>query len=58
MKYVFLIIPCILCLWVPLYNRLEPTLWSIPFFYWFLLVLVPVSALFIWIAARIEGSDS
>ena len=58
MKYVYLLIPCILCVWVPLFNRLDPTLFDIPFFYWFLLLLIPVSSLFIWLAARAEGSNS
>lgn len=47
MKYVLLIIPCVIALWAPFYNKLTPTLLGFPFFYWFLLVMVPVSALFI-----------
>ena len=47
MKYLLLIIPCVIALWVPLYNSLAPTLLGFPFFYWFLLVMVPVSALFV-----------
>ena len=58
MKYILLLIPCLLCLAVPLYNSVEPTLAGIPFFYWFLLAMIPVSSIFIWIASRIEGSDS
>jgi len=58
MKYVLLLIPCILSIWVPLFNRVEPTLFDIPFFYWFLIVLIPVSCLFIWLASRVEGSDA
>jgi hypothetical protein len=30
-----LVIPFIALLWVPFYNRIEPTLWGIPFFYWY-----------------------
>lgn len=26
---------CAVALWVPLYNRLEPSIAGIPFFYWF-----------------------
>ena len=33
-------------LWPPLYNRLEPSLLGIPFFYWFQLMWVIVSAVF------------
>ena len=25
----------VVALWVPFYNRIEPTLFGIPFFYWF-----------------------
>jgi len=31
-------------LWPPLYNKIEPTLFGIPFFYWFQLLWVLVSA--------------
>ncbi len=58
MKYLLLILPCVVSVWVPFYNRLEPTLLGIPFFYWFLMVLIPVSTLFIWLASRVEGSDA
>ena len=33
-----------LFLWVPLYNRVEPTFIGMPFFYWFQLLLVLVGA--------------
>jgi hypothetical protein len=33
-------------LWPPLYNKVEPTLLGIPFFYWFQLLWVFVSAAF------------
>jgi Protein of unknown function (DUF3311) len=52
-KLVLLLVPCILALWVPLYNSISPTLFDIPFFVWFQLVLVPVSALAILAADRV-----
>jgi hypothetical protein len=58
MKYLLLLIPCVISIWVPLYNRVEPTLFDIPFFYWFLLLMIPVSCIFIWVAALLEGSDA
>lgn len=58
MKYLLLLIPCILCLWVPLYNAVDPRLAGVPLFYWFLMVLIPVSSLFIWLASKVEGSDA
>jgi hypothetical protein len=30
-----LALPFIGLLWVPFYNSLDPTLWGIPFFYWY-----------------------
>ncbi len=56
MKYLLLAIPCLLALAVPFYNSLEPTLLGFPFFYWFNLALVPVSALFIYAADKLEGA--
>jgi len=52
MKLVLLLVPCLLALWVPLYNSIEPVLFGIPFFFWFQLILVPVSALAIFAADR------
>jgi Protein of unknown function (DUF3311) len=52
MKYLWLGLPCLIALWAPLYNRLEPDVFGVPFFYWFQLVLVPVSALCIYLADR------
>jgi hypothetical protein len=43
--YLLLLIQFIPALLVPLYNRVEPVVGGIPFFYWFQLALVLVSAL-------------
>jgi hypothetical protein len=53
MKYLLLAAPCILAVLTPLYNRVDPTLFGIPFFYWLQLLLIPVSALAIWAADAI-----
>ncbi len=53
MKYLLLLIPCVFALWVPLYNGAAPALFGLPFFYWFQLLLIPVSALAIYFADRI-----
>ena len=37
-------------LWVPIYARTEPKLGAFPFFYWYQLILVPVTALLCWIS--------
>ena len=57
MKYVLLLIPCIAALAVPFYNVIEPQLFGFPFFYWFNLVLVPVSVLFIYAADKVGGQQ-
>lgn len=54
MKAVLLLLPCVLALAAPLYNRDEPRLLGFPFFYWAVFALVPVSALFIYAAFRLD----
>ena len=54
MKLLLLLIPCVLALWTPLYNTEVPALFGIPFFYWFQLLLIPVSAIGIYAADRIR----
>jgi Protein of unknown function (DUF3311) len=36
-------------LWVPIYARSLPKLGPFPFFYWYQLIWIPVSALLCWI---------
>ena len=45
--YIFLVIPYVALLWTPFYNRLEPTFFGIPFFYWFQIMWAPITALMI-----------
>ena len=40
---------------VPLYNSDSPRLFGVPFFYWSLFALVPISALFIYAVFRLDG---
>ena len=54
MKFVLLLAPCLLALWTPLYNSTDPFLFGVPFFYWFQLMLIPVSALAIVAADRLR----
>ena len=42
--YLLLLIQFVPSLWVPFYNSVEPTFVGMPFFYWFQLALVLVSA--------------
>jgi Protein of unknown function (DUF3311) len=53
MKLLLLFVPCVLALWAPLYNVEAPALFGMPFFYWFQLLLIPVSAATIYAADRI-----
>lgn len=57
MKYLFLLVPCVAALAVPFYNTMDPKLLGIPFFFWFQLLLVPLSAVFIFFAYLREKSD-
>jgi len=36
-------------LWVPIFARSQPQLGGFPFFYWYQLILVPVTSLLCWI---------
>jgi Protein of unknown function (DUF3311) len=44
-----LLVPFIGTLWVPLYARVEPTLWGVPFFYWYQIMWVPLTSLIVGI---------
>ena len=57
-----LIIPFLLVIWVPFYNRVEPVLANIPFFYWYQLAAILIGAAVAiavyLLEVRIEGTDS
>jgi len=52
LKYLLLIAPCLLAIAVPLFNSDAPELLGVPFFYWFQMLMVLVSALGIYAADR------
>jgi hypothetical protein len=54
LKYLLLIAPCLLAIAVPLFNSQAPTLLGVPFFYWFQMLMVLVSALSIYAADRLR----
>jgi Protein of unknown function (DUF3311) len=54
LKYLLLLVPCVIALWAPLYNFVSPELLGVPFFYWFQLLLIAVSAFTIYLFDRIE----
>ena len=37
-----LLVPIAICLAVPFYNRTDPELFGMPFFYWFQLAIIPI----------------
>jgi hypothetical protein len=45
-----LVPPVVLPLWVPLYDKTDPTLWGFPFFYWFQFAMIVMSAVLTLIA--------
>ena len=57
MKYILLVIPCICALAAPYYNVIEPRAFGFPFFYWFNLVLIPVSMGFIYAVGKVGGDQ-
>ncbi len=44
--YLLFVVEFAVALWPPFYNKVEPTLVGMPFFYWFQLAWVIVSAVF------------
>jgi len=47
---VLLTVAVVGALWVPIYARTAPKLGAFPFFYWYQLILVPVTAMLCWIS--------
>ena len=53
--WLLLLIPYVAMLWVPSYNRIEPQLAGIPFFYWYQLLWIVLGALIllpVWFGER------
>jgi hypothetical protein len=53
MRQLLLLIPFFALLAVPLYNVREPVLLGFPFFYWYQLMWLPLSALITYLVYRI-----
>jgi Protein of unknown function (DUF3311) len=41
-------------LYTPIYARLSPKLGDFPFFYWYLLIFMPITSLALWLAALLQ----
>ena len=50
---VLLVVPVAILMWVSLYAKEDPHWGSWPFFYWFQLVMVPITALMTYVAHRL-----
>ena len=42
MELAALVLPLLATLFPPLYNRIDPALFDIPFFYWYQLAAIPI----------------
>ncbi|MDQ2802115.1 MAG: DUF3311 domain-containing protein [Pseudomonadota bacterium] len=51
---ILLVIPFVAMLWVPLYNRIEPKLWSFPFFYWYQLLWILLTVVVVYAVYLVE----
>jgi len=40
-----LLVPVLLVIWPPLFNKIAPTLFGIPFFYWYQLAVIPIGVI-------------
>jgi hypothetical protein len=52
--HLLLVPPYIALLWVGSYNRVDPALFGIPFFYWYQLLWIPLGALLLYPIYRAE----
>ena len=50
-----LLLPFVAMLWVSSYNRIEPSVFGVPFFYWYQLLWVVLSAALCVIVYRAES---
>ena len=50
-------IPYVAMLWVPSYNRLEPELGGVPFFYWYQLLWILLGAAIVGIVDHVDLDD-
>jgi Protein of unknown function (DUF3311) len=50
--YLLFVVQFVGLLWLPFYNRAEPAFMGIPFFYWYQLLWVAISAVFTAIVYR------
>ena len=55
LAWLLLLVPYVAMMWVPSYNRIQPELAGIPFFYWYQLLWIVLGALIllpVWFGER------
>jgi uncharacterized membrane protein len=57
LRILFLVI-CVATLTVPFFNRIGPTLFGFPFFYWYQIACVPIASILIFIVFRAEDKGA
>ena len=55
LAHLLLLLPLLGLVWVPFYDRAEPALFGIPFFYWYQLLWIPLGSVVLFLLYRIEG---
>lgn len=50
-----LLIPFVMTMWVPFFNRIDPMLAGIPFFYWYQVLCILVASAITYIVYRAES---
>lgn len=56
--HLLLIVPYIAILWVPSFDRRDPSLAGIPFFYWYQMLWIPLGALLLLPVYLTEERDA
>lgn len=52
---ILLLVIFIITLWVPIFNRVGPTLFGFPFFYWYQIVVIVIGSFLTWIVYVVES---
>jgi predicted ferric reductase len=58
LAHLLLLVPYIAVLWVPSFNRAEPSLAGIPFFYWYQMLWIALGAVLLLPVYLAEERDS
>ena len=53
----FLIVPYVAILWVPSFDRVEPSIAGVPFFYWYQMLWIALGALVLLPVFLVEERD-